>query len=112
MEQFGGQAPRRSSGRARTVAPRWPVPGWLVVLAGAGGEDGVGLALQVLHDGGVAERRRVAEVVALGDVLQEPAHDLARARLRQVVDEDHGLRPRDLADLLADPLPQLRGQLV
>ncbi len=32
--------------------------------------------------------------------LQQPAHDLARARLRQVVGDDHGLRAGDLADLL------------
>ena len=75
-------------------------------------QHGVGLLLQIFDDGRVAQRGRVAQLVALGDVLQQPPHDLARTRLGQVVDDDHGLGPGDLADLLADPLAQLCRQLV
>src|SRR4051812_21871639 len=39
------------------------------------------LALELLHHVRVAERRDVAELLALGDVAQQAAHDLARARL-------------------------------
>ena len=45
---------------------------------------GVGRHQRVDHvdDGRVRERRHVAELTMLGDVAQQPAHDLARARLR------------------------------
>ena len=59
------------------------------------------------HHGRVAERRDVAERAAFGDVAQEPAHDLARARLGQVVGPDDALGPRELADLLGDVLADL-----
>ena len=56
------------------------------------------LLLQRAHHVGVAQRRDVAERAALGDVAQQPAHDLARARLGQVVGPDDPLGPRELAD--------------
>ena len=58
------------------------------------------LAVELLHHVRVAQRRDVAELAALGDVAQQPAHDLAGARLRQVVGPDDPLRPRELADPL------------
>ena len=60
------------------------------------------LLLQALDHVGVAQRGDVAERAALGDVAQQPAHDLARARLRQVVGPDHALGARELADPLGD----------
>src|SRR3954451_23396676 len=56
------------------------------------------LALELLHHVRVAQRGHVAELAALGDVAQQPAHDLARARLGQVVGPDDALGPRELAD--------------
>ena len=44
---------------------------------------------------------------ALGDVAQQPAHDLARAGLGQVRREHQVLRPGDRADDLGDVLAQL-----
>ena len=58
------------------------------------------LSLELGHHVGVAQRRHVAQLAALGDVAQQPPHDLARARLRQVVGPDDPLRPRELADPL------------
>ena len=69
------------------------------------------LALEPRDDGGIGQRRRIAERLALGDVAQQPAHDLARARLRQIGGEQNLIRPRDRADLLDDVLLQLVGQL-
>src|SRR3954470_9057339 len=43
----------------------------------------------------VCERRRFPELPALGDVAQQPAHDLAAPRLGQVRDEQQELRARD-----------------
>ena len=60
--------------------------------------------LQLRHHGRVAQRRHVAERAALGDVAQQAAHDLARARLGQVVGPDDPLRPGELADPLGDRL--------
>src|SRR3954463_12622131 len=70
------------------------------------------LALELLHHVGVAQRRDVAELAALGDVAQQPAHDLARARLRQVVGPDDALGPRELADALGDVLADLLDELI
>ena len=55
----------------------------------------------------VGERRRVAERPVLGDVAQQPAHDLPRARLRQLGREDDVRRLRDRADLRRDVVAQL-----
>ena len=49
---------------------------------------------------GVGQRRRVAEVAALGHVAQQPAHDLPRSGLRQLVGEDDGLGPGDGPDVV------------
>src|SRR5438270_4838427 len=69
------------------------------------------LALELVHHVGIAQRRDVAHGAPLGDVAQQPAHDLARAGLRQVVGPDDPLRPRQLADpagdAIADPLDQV-----
>src|SRR5215218_8556284 len=70
------------------------------------------LALELLHDVGVAQRGDVAELAALGDVAQQPAHDLARAGLGQVVGPDDALGPGELADPLGDVLTQLGDHLV
>src|SRR4051812_16845902 len=70
------------------------------------------LALELLHHVRVAERRDVAELLALGDVAQQAAHDLARARLRQVVGPDDALGPRELADALGHVLADLLHELV
>src|SRR6478672_8814313 len=60
-----------------------------------------------VHDRGVGERGDVADLAVLGDVAQQPAHDLARAGLGQLGD-DHDLPGlRDRADLLADVVAQL-----
>ena len=61
----------------------------------------VAARLRILVDHvGVGQRRRVAEVATLGHVAEQPAHDLARAGLGQVVGEDDRLGPGDRADLL------------
>src|SRR4051794_22912387 len=70
------------------------------------------LLLEILHHAGLAQRRHVAELVPLGDVAQQPAHDLAGARLRQVGGPDQLLGPRELADLLGDVLADLLLELV
>src|SRR4051812_27799880 len=70
------------------------------------------LALELVHHVRVAERRDVAELLALGDVAQQPAHDLARARLGQVVGPDDALGPRQLADALGHVLADLLHELV
>src|ERR687890_1857223 len=70
------------------------------------------LALELLHHVGVAQRGDVAELLALGDVAQQAAHDLARPRLRQVVGPDDALGPRELADPLGDVLADLADEVV
>src|SRR3954453_14600148 len=87
MERAGGGAPPRS-GRSLVL--------FLLAL--------LHLALELLHDVRVAERRDVAELLALGDVAQQAAHDLARARLGQVVGPDDALGPREFADPLGNLL--------
>ena len=76
--------------------------GRLVVVLAVGD-----LALELRHDVRVAQRRDVAELAALGDVAQQAAHDLARARLGKVVGPDDALGPRELADPLRDVLADL-----
>ena len=82
--------------------------------AGRGGRSLLPLPLplphtlaELLHHRRVAERRHVAELAALGDVAQQAAHDLAGARLRQVVGPDDALRPGELADPLRDVVADL-----
>src|SRR5664280_393897 len=55
---------------------------------------------------------RIAEDAILGDVAQEPAHDLARARLGQIRREHQELRASDRADDVGDVLAQLDGQRI
>src|SRR5688500_10499758 len=52
-----------------------------------------------LHDGCVGERRGVAQGSALGDVAEEPAHDLAAPGLGEIGGEHEGLWLGDGADL-------------
>ena len=75
--------------RSATYSTSTPVLLWVSdMLAGCNGtRSGVPLALalghlcmQLLHDVGVAQGADVAELAALGDVAQEAAYDLARAR--------------------------------
>src|SRR5215218_10289239 len=63
--------------------------------------------LDLVHDGRVRERRRVAELPVLRNVAQEPPHDLAATSLRQLGREEDVRRLRNWADLLADVVPQL-----
>src|SRR3954470_1666475 len=70
------------------------------------------LALELAHDVRVAQRRHVAELAALGDVAQQPAHDLARAGLGQVLGPDDPLRPRELADPVGHVLADVGDQRV
>src|SRR5437879_1897023 len=60
------------------------------------------LRLERRDDRRVGQRRGVAERSALGDVAQEPAHDLAAPRLRELRREDDVIGPRQGADLLHD----------
>src|SRR6185436_20151849 len=48
----------------------------------------------------IGQGRGVAQGPALGDIAQEPAHDLAAPRLRQLRREDDVVRPRQCSDLL------------
>src|SRR5579862_5675455 len=50
------------------------------------------LRLQRTNDRRVGEGRGIAQCSALGDVAQEPSHDLARSRLRQLRGEDDVIR--------------------
>ena len=68
------------------------------------------LLLELGDHRGIGQRRRVAERLAFGDVAQQPAHDLARARLRQVGGEEDVVGPGDGADLLGDVCLQLVGE--
>src|SRR6185312_4653016 len=69
--------------------------------------------LELVEDRRILERRHVLlDLLALGDGAQQAAHDLARARLGQVVAEADVLGLRYGTDLLADPVAQLLGDLV
>ena len=60
----------------------------------------VQVVLDQVHHRGVGQGGDVAELAVLGDVAEQPAHDLAGAGLGQLLD-DHDLpRPGDRADLL------------
>src|SRR3954447_9391535 len=126
-----GCSPRSCAGRARAACrtghDRWSWP-WPLPL-----DDGTPYAprrrrpvllrlalvdpvLELLHHVRVAQRRDVAELAALGDVAQQPAHDLAAAGLRQAArpgDSPRGGRLADPGgDALADLVDQLVGALV
>src|SRR4051794_17684502 len=96
------QARRRSIGLAgSTTPPLSALSRRSLVLAG------FHLLLDLLGHRRIAERGHVAELAALRDVLQETPHDLAGARLRQVVGVDEALRTGELADLVGHVVAQL-----
>ena len=105
---------RRAGGRARPTssAPSRPLRGRAAGASGClarrsvGATDGARSAIS-RHDGRVGERRRVAERAVLGDVAEQAAHDLPRARLRQLRREDDVRRLRDRADLVRDVVAEL-----
>src|ERR1041385_8874777 len=69
--------------------------------------------LQLLEDARILERRHVLrDLLALRDRAQQPPHDLAGARLRQVVAEADVPGLRDRADFLRHPVAQLVGDLL
>src|SRR5262249_21376000 len=67
------------------------------------------VAAEVVDHRGIGERRGVAEIAVLvfGDLAQDSAHDLPRARLRQAGRELNEIGRGDRADLLAHPGDQL-----
>src|SRR6516162_5862117 len=71
------------------------------------------VADEIVDHGRVGERRGVAEIAVLvfGDLAQNPAHDLSRARLRQTGSELNEIRRGNGADLLAHPGDQLLAQV-
>ena len=92
-ESVRPRSPRRDGGRTRTGQS----------CAGVGGQP----RLDQVHHRGVGERGDVADLAVLGDVAQQPAHDLAGAGLGQLGD-DHDLPGLgDRADLLGDVVAQL-----
>ena len=96
-----GRAPSGSSSRHARSAPA-PTPSTSLL--------GRWLArppLDLLDDRRVGERRRVTEVAAVGDVAQQPAHDLAAARLGQIRREVDRLRLGERPDLGGHMIAQL-----
>ena len=69
------------------------------------------LVLQLRDDARIRESRGVAERLALGDVAQQPAHDLARPRLRQVGGKEDLIGTRDGARLDDDGFFWLLGRV-
>ena len=88
-ETVGGRTPRRRERPLVLLEQR--IPGgtgsaWRTSrIVTGGGEHRVCLRLELLDHRRVAQGGGVAQLVALGDVLQQPPHDLARAGLGQVV---------------------------
>src|SRR5215211_9140653 len=70
------------------------------------------LLLELLHHTGLTQRADIAELPAFGDVPQQPAHDLAGARLRHVGGPDDALRPGELPDPHRDLVAHLRLELL
>jgi len=67
----------------------------------------------LFQDGRIFERGDIlSDLLALGQYTQQAPHDLARARLRQVVAETDLLRLGNRADLLADPVAQIDSPVV
>src|SRR5215469_15600479 len=99
--------PRRSSA-GRRITPsepsERPLSVRLLVLP---------VADEIVNPWRVGERRGVAEIAVLvfGDLAQNPAHDLSRARLRQTGGELNEIRRGNGADLLAHPGDQLLAQV-
>src|ERR671921_2709079 len=67
----------------------------------------LGLFLDGLRDGGIGQGRGVPELFALGYILQETPHDLARVGLGQVLDGVDPIRSADLAGLLGHRVDEL-----
>src|ERR687898_297469 len=65
-----------------------------------------------VHDRRVGERGHVTEVPLLRHVAQQPAHDLARASLRQLGDDHDLARLGDRADLLGHVVAELADHAV
>src|SRR4051794_20555508 len=63
--------------------------------------------LQLSDHRRIGQRRRIAERLALGDVAEQAAHDLAGAGLGQVGGEQDVVWPRNRADLLDDMFLQV-----
>src|SRR5688572_7891532 len=90
------RAIRESIRGVRTCGSQRPLSLSVLVLLLEPGND-----RRIGQGGGVAER------LPLGNVAQEPPHDLAGTGLRQVGREDDVVRPGDRANLLRDVFPQL-----
>ena len=104
--------PAGSSGRAATALATMIDARTPTTMAARRHRSLVGAAglhhpVDLLDDLGVGERGDVAEGSATRHVSEQPAHDLARSRLRKVVGEDQAVWSRDLADLVSDVLPEL-----
>src|SRR5581483_2127686 len=99
-----GVTARRSAAASEAVTRRGvPLAYELVLLRLLG----LAADADLLDDGRIGERRRVTERAVLSDVAQEPPHDLAAARLRQLRCEHDVRRLRDRPDLLRDVVAQL-----
>src|SRR3954468_19034166 len=92
--QRGGLAPSEYGPKQ---APRGPL--FLGVAA-------LHAVLNHLCDSGIPESGDVSELATLGNVAQQPPHDLARTRFRQIIRVDEALRPCELSDLLGHVLAQ------
>jgi hypothetical protein len=108
VAEFLTPGQRKETGGATAPAGDEFVLSWRLRLA-------AGL-LEIVDDGGVGQRRCVAEVVlALGHAAKDAAHYLAAPRLRQVGGEDYFLRPGvrayGLPDLVVELLDELFGSL-
>src|ERR1700709_334045 len=72
-----------------------------------------GRFLELLQNRRVFQRRHILRNrLALGQHAQQTPHDLARARLRQMVAETDFLRLGDRPDFLGDPVAQLERELL
>src|SRR5207253_5818446 len=103
------KAPRRGMPRAPHIAWTGAAP-WLTLRFAQGARRSRLLLIAILQRRDhrrIRERRHVPQRATLGDVAQEPPHDLAAASLRQIGGDEDLLRPRDRADLLRDVLLQL-----
>src|SRR4051812_4932670 len=104
-----------STGSFRSARTRLPtrLPGapWSTLVLGRGARR-AHLLVDRVDDGRVGEGRDVTELAVLGDVAQQPAHDLAAARLRQLRRDQDLPRLRDRADLLGDVVAQLLQELL
>merc|ERR1712187_745341 len=110
-----------ASGARLDVIQNWPWPGTVVRCpaslaptfrpAFSLAEDLCSLLLQLIYNAGVQQRRGIAQTggIVLGDLAQNPAHDLSTPRLGKGTGEDdlvrHGERPNVLAHLSLEFAP-------